>query len=179
GELSPRTWAGYKIAAVELVSHMGKGRIVADLDPEDFASLRKRMAKKWGPHRLGTTIQYIRCIFKHAFEARLIPAPVQFGPGFDRPTKKAMRLHRANQGPKLFSREEIQRLLGAAGVQMQAMLLLGINCGFGNADCAHLPLSALDLDNGWLNYPRPKTGVDRRCPLWPETVQAIREALAV
>src|SRR5262249_38701455 len=122
---------------------------------------------------------YIRCIFKHAFEARLIPAPVQFGPGFDRPTKKAMRLHRANQGPKLFSREEIQRLLGAAGVQMQAMLLLGINCGFGNADSAHLPLAALDLDNGWLNYPRPKTGVDRRCPLWPETVQAIREALAV
>src|SRR5262249_44712270 len=60
---------------------------------------------------------------------------------------------------------------------MRAMILLGINCGFGNADCGTLPLSALDLDGGWVTYPRPKTGIDRRCPLWPETAQAIRAAL--
>ena len=29
-----------------------------------------------------------------------------------------------------------------------------------------------------MNFPRPKTGIDRRCPLWPETLAAIREALA-
>jgi integrase len=29
-----------------------------------------------------------------------------------------------------------------------------------------------------LNFPRPKTGINRRCNLWPETVEAIREALA-
>jgi integrase len=33
------------------------------------------------------------------------------------------------------------------------------------------------LDTGWLDYPRPKTGVSRRCPLWPETAEAIRAAL--
>jgi integrase len=38
-------------------------------------------------------------------------------------------------------------------------------------------LSAIDLDGGWLNFPRPKTGIARRCPLWAETVTAIREAL--
>jgi integrase len=58
------------------------------------------------------------------------------------------------------------------------MILLGINCGFGNSDCANLPLSALDLDAGWLDYPRPKTGINRRCPLWPETVAALRTAQA-
>src|SRR5262249_36323072 len=26
--------------------------------------------------------------------------------------------------------------------------------------------------------PRPKTGIPRRCPLWPETVAALKEALA-
>jgi integrase len=41
-----------------------------------------------------------------------------------------------------------------------------------------LPLSALDLEDGWLDYPRAKTGVPRRCPLWPETVKAIRTHLA-
>src|SRR6185369_5506585 len=75
--------------------------------------------------------------------------------------------------------EEVRRLIAAANQPMKAILLVGINAGFGNSDCGNLPLSALDLDAGWLNFPRPKTGVERRCPLWPETIQAIREALAV
>jgi integrase len=178
GELSSRTWAGYKIAAVELVKHMGKGRIVSDLDPQDFGTLRKNMARKWGPHRLGTTIQYVRSIFKHAFEAGLIPTPVRFGPEFKRPTKKTMRLHRAERGPKLLTPQQVRAMIRKAGQPLKAMVLLGINAGYGNADVGTLPLSALDLAGGWVTYPRPKTGINRRCPLWPETVAAIREALA-
>jgi integrase len=117
-------------------------------------------------------------VFKHGFDAGLIDRPVRFGPGFNRPTKKTIRLHRAGQGLKLFTVEELRRLLGASGPAMKARTLLGINCGFGNADCGNLPLAALDLDGGWVDYPRPKTGIHRRCPLWPETVQAVREALA-
>jgi integrase len=41
-----------------------------------------------------------------------------------------------------------------------------------------LPRSALDLKHGWVDFPRPKTAVERRCPLWPETIVAIQEALA-
>ncbi len=57
------------------------------------------------------------------------------------------------------------------------MILLGINCGFGNNDCATLPQSAINLKAGWVDYPRPKTAVERRCPLWAETVEALREAM--
>src|SRR5207302_1484484 len=88
------------------------------------------------------------------------------------------RVDRATKGPKLLTADEIRRLLGAAGPAMKAMVMLGINCGFGNADCGRLPLSALDLEGGWIDYPRPKTGIPRRCPLWPETTEALREALA-
>ena len=95
--------AGRRYACVAL----GKTRLVADLDPQDFAALRNRMAKKWGPHRLAVTIQHIRILFKHAFDAGLIPTPVRFGPGFKRPTKKTFRLHRAEQGPKLFTADEL------------------------------------------------------------------------
>jgi integrase len=181
GELSPHTWANYKRAAVTLVEHMGKTRLVADLDPQDFAALRTKMAKptgKWGPHRLAVTIQHIRSIFKHAFESALIPSPVRFGPGFKGPSKKTFRLHRAKLGAKLFTAEEIRMMFDAAGTSMKAMLLLGINAGFSNSDCANLTRSVLDLDGGWADYARVKTGIPRRCPLWPETVQALRDVLA-
>jgi integrase len=178
GELSARTWTEYKAMADALVAHMGKARLVADLDPDDFAGLRNKLAKKWGPHRLKKAVQYVRSIFKHAYDAGLIDWPVRFGPGFKRPSMKTLRLHRAGQGPKLFTADEIRRLLDEAGVQLRAMILLGINAGFGNADVGNLPLSALDLEGGWVDYPRPKTGIPRRCPLWAETVQALREALA-
>jgi integrase len=127
---------------------------------------------------LGTTIQYIRSLFKYAYETDLIDRPMRFGPEFKRPSKKTLRLERAKAGPRLFSAEEIRKLIDAAGVPMRAMVLLGINAGFGNADCGRLPLVALDLDGAMIDYPRPKTGIPRRCPLWPETVEAIREALA-
>jgi integrase len=179
GELSPRTWDDYKLVCDLVVAHLGKARLVSDIRPDDFTPLRNKMAKRWGPHRLGAKlIQYTRSLFKHAYDSGLIPVPVRFGPGFKRPSKKTIRLNRAEQGPKLFTAEEVRRLLDAAGVQLKAMILLGVNCGFGNADCGNLPLSALDLEHGWIDYPRPKTGISRRCPLWPETVAALRDALA-
>jgi integrase len=178
GELSPRTWTDYKDACDQLVSEFGKTRLVADLDPDDFTALRKKMAKKWGPHRLAKTIQCVRCVFKYGYEAGEIERPLRYGPGFARPSKKTLRLHKAKQGPKLFEAEELRKMIDGAALSLKAMILLGINAAFGNADCGHLPLSALDLDGAWVRFPRPKTGIDRRCPLWPETVAALHDALA-
>jgi integrase len=178
GELSPRTWLNCKEATDLAVKEFGKQRAVADLGPDDFAALRNKMARKWGPVRVRDFVQRIRSVFKHAFDMGLIATPMRFGPGFARPSKKTIRLERARKGPRMFEAGELRRILAAAGVQLKAMILLGANCGFGNADCGTLPLSALDLDGGWVNYHRPKTGITRRCPLWPETVAALREALA-
>ncbi len=178
GELSPLTFGKYKKVAELVVSQFGKQRIVTDLGPDDFARLRNKMAKRWGSLRLRDVIQSIRGIFKHGFDSGMMTTPMRFGPGFARPSKKTMRLERATRGIRMFEAEEIRRILDAAGQPLKAMVLLGVNCGFGNADCGTLPLSALDLESGWVNYHRPKTGIDRRCALWPETVEAIREALA-
>src|SRR5262249_58857173 len=99
-----------------VVSHFGKTRLVTDLDPEDFTRLRNKVAKHWGPHRLGSKlIQYTRCLFKHALDAGLIDRPVRFGPGFKRPSKKVLRLNRADAGPKLFTACEARHLIDAAG----------------------------------------------------------------
>jgi integrase len=177
GELSPRTFHGYKEITDLLIKHLGKGRLVVDLQPADFSVLRRKVAKKWGVYGLSRFVQGVRSVFKYAFECQRIERPVHFGPDFARPTKKTMRLHRTKQGPKLFTAEEIRRLIDAAKTPVRAMILLGINAGFGNSDCANLPLRAVDLDNAFIDFPRPKTGIARRCPLWPETVAALRDAL--
>jgi hypothetical protein len=49
GELSPRTWADYKVVCDLVVHHFGRGRLAADVGPDDFAALRNKVAKKWGP----------------------------------------------------------------------------------------------------------------------------------
>jgi integrase len=123
-------------------------------------------------------MQRIKSVFKFAADNRLIPAPVVYGQGFKRPSQKTLRKARNARGPRMFEAAELRKMLDAATQPLQAMILLGINCGFGNNDCGSLPLSALDLEGGWVNFPRPKTEVARRCPLWPETVAALRAALA-
>jgi hypothetical protein len=86
GEIAPRTWANYNEATDLLSSHFGKGRLVSDLDPDDFAALRAKMARRWGPVRLGDFIQRIRCVFKFGYDEGVMPAPMRHGKGFDRPT---------------------------------------------------------------------------------------------
>ena len=79
----------------------------------------------------------------------------------------------------MFEAAELRTLLNKSGTQLKAMLLLGINVGLGNSDVGQLEFRHVDLKTAWLDYPRPKTGVLRRGPLWPETVKALREAIAV
>jgi integrase len=178
GELSLQSRADYQEVTDLLIAHFGKTRLVSDLAAEDIAALRNKMTQRWGPVRLGNVIQRTRSVFKFALDADLIDRPARFGPGFQRPSAKTLRLHKAAQGAKLFTAEEIRRMLDGAEVQLRAMIYLGVNCGFGMSDCGRLPLNALDLAGGWVNFARPKTGIPRRCPLWPETVTAIKEALA-
>jgi integrase len=176
-ELSPRTWEDYKDACDAVVSAFGKNRVLTDIRPEEFTRLRERLQDRYGPHRLAKTIQCVRSLFKFGFDAELIAVPMRFGPGFKRPSKKTMRLERAKGGPKVFTATEVRRVVGAASGQVRAMILLGINCGLGNSDVGNLPQTAIDLKCAMLDFPRPKTGVARRCPLWPETVAALREVI--
>ncbi len=178
GELGKRSFGDYKAETDRLVATFGKDRRIDDLAASDFETLRADMAKTWGPVRLGAEIQRVRTIFKYGYEAGLIDKPVRFGPQFVKPSAGVMRRHRAKTGAKMLEADELRQLLGAAGQPMKAMILLGLNAGFGNTDVAELPLAAVDLEAAMIDFPRPKTGIPRRSPLWPETVSALREAIA-
>ena len=177
-EITPKHFAELYACCRRIGDAFGLTRPVADVAADNFERLRKAIAKTWGPVRLGNEVQRVRSVFKFAYESGLIDRPIRFGPGFKKPTRKVIRLNRAKAGVRMFEAAELRTILTAAGQPMKAMILLGINCGFGNSDVANLPTKALDLKAGWVDYPRPKTGVPRRCPLWPETVAATKEAIA-
>jgi integrase len=182
GHLSSRSFCDYDRECRTLINEFGATRSVLDLKPCDFEKLHARLSRQCGIGTLGRYITVFRMIFKYGFESDLLERPVKFGPKFKTPSKQDRRKAKAKSehvnGKKLFAADEIRRMIDTADVQLKAMILLGINGGMGNTDCSSLPLSALDLNGLWLNYPRPKTGVDRRIPLWQETVEALREVIA-
>ncbi len=177
-EITERTFAELFATCQRIGDNFGWDRLVVDLAAEDFDRLRRRVAKQWGPLRLGNEIQRVRSLFKFGFEAGLIDQPIRYGATFKKPSRKVIRLERAKKGPRMLEAADLRRVIDKAGMPLKAMILLGLNCGFGNADVASLPIRALDLPGGWVDYPRPKTGVPRRCPLWPETITALQDALA-
>ena len=174
GEITNGTFLNYHRTCRILVDAFGKTRLVDDLASDDFEGLRRDLSKTRNVVSLGSAIQRTRIVFKFAFDSGLIQQPIRFGPHFKQPNKRLMRKERNARGPKMFEAREIRALLDMARPQVRTMILLGINCGFGNNDCGRLPIDALDLDGGWVDYPRPKTGIHRRIPLWSETVAAIR-----
>jgi integrase len=178
GELAFVTFRTYKTLAALVVETLGKNRAVSDLRPDDFAGLRAVMAKRWGPVMLSNSVQYVRGMFRFAFDNQLIDKPVLFGTAFVRPTAKTLRQARNGHGPRMFTPAQLHAMLDKADPTAKAMLLIAANCALGNSDLAALPIEAVDLETGWLNFPRGKTAIGRRIPLWPETTEAVRAALA-
>lgn len=178
GELSPRTYADYFATCERIVEAFGRTRLVDDLAADDFERYRADVASVWGPVAVGNEVQRVRTVFKYGYDQGIIERPIRYGQTFNKPSRKVLRHARNARGPRMFEAEELRTIIKAAPIHLRAMILLGVNCGFGNSDVATLPKAALDLRRGWVNYPRPKTGVQRRCPLWPETVKSLKEAIA-
>lgn len=177
GELSLRTWQGYKSLGTIVADALGRNRAASDLQPEDFASLRTAFAKRWGPGKLATAVTHTRGVFRWAYQSGLLAVPMRFGEDFGKPSSKTMRQARNAKGPRMFSPVELLAILDAADTTVRAMTLLGVQAGVGNTDLALLQIGALDLDGQWLTLPRSKTGIMRRIPLWRETVDAIKAVL--
>lgn len=179
GELGTLSRDRYLKTCERVQRWFGGQTIVDEVTPLDFMEFRNSFSDDWGPHVIGNEVQTTRSIFRYAYESGLVDKPVRFGPSFSKPPKRLYRRERREKGLQMFEAEEIRRMLELARPFIKAMILLGVNCGFGNADCGRLPFSALDLEGGWVNFPRPKTEVDRRCPLWSETVEALKRAIAL
>jgi integrase len=174
GELTQRTWQEYKSICDDIIGFVGKTVAVSAMMPDDFARLRAHFAKGVGPTTLGNKIRRARVAFR--FIEEITGNLPRWGKSFQEPSKKTARKHRTEKGDQSYAAEEIREFIESAkNPQLKAMIYLGINCGFGNMDCATLTWKSLDLVSGWHNHPRPKTGVARRGKLWAETLALLAE----
>ena len=177
GELNPHTFKDSYLTCQRVGKCFGWDRPVVDLVADDFDHLRRDSAKVCGVVRLGVEIGRIRSLFRFAHDSGLIDQQVRYGAHFRGPSRRVVRVERAGKGSRMFEAAELRAILDKAPMPLRAMILLGVNCAFGNSDLASLPTKAVDLKAGWVTFARGKTGIGRRCPLWPETIAAVRQVL--
>jgi integrase len=169
GDLSARQFAEYRKLGNLILSTLGKQRLVCDLSPADFATIRSKLPG--GPVRLGNEVVWVRSFFRWASDHHGVA--VRFGNQLDKPARRVVR--KAVKRKDIFHPVEIKAILAKATPAIKAMILLGINAGFGQTDCATLPVSAVNLNTNVIEFDRHKTGIRRTVPLWPETVKALKE----
>lgn len=179
---------------------VGEDTPAGDLGPAHFAKFAAAFAHL-GYHGRKKYVNRVRSLFKWAAEPPVrLPKP-DYGGHLKLPSNADRRLERKRRreehGLLMFEPAEIRAQLAGRRIvrkgkdgrdrpltiepspALRAMILLAVNCGFGNTDLASMPASVLDLKGGWVSYARTKTGAERRAWLWPETVKAIRDYLKV
>lgn len=171
GEISEQTYKEYHRSALQLVLILGQDLDVTMLRVDDFVKLRQKLSEQsTSPVTLKNHITRIKVLFRWAYDTAVIDKPAPYRSAFKLPSATLLRKARNGQS-KLWEPKEIRQLLKHARGYMKPAIYLAINCGLGNKDFCELKWLA--IKNGWLTYPRPKTGVERKAKLWPETVAAL------
>ena len=152
----------------DFVRFVGPNQAVSDISTVDLQNYRKKLIKAGkSPNTINNRIATVKAMYNWAVDNEIID---------DSPKLRAVKKVTPHKGEKpTFATHQIRTLLEIANVQMKAMIWLGLNCGFGCTDCAELKWKNLDLENGRVRFPRGKTGIERNLPLWPETMQALKE----
>jgi len=166
GELSVRHNMDQIKSLQGFVRFLGTRRLLKETSTLDLQNYKRKLRKAYdSPHRMNLHIAIMKAMFHWAKKNDVIEKT----PNLDAITK-AKAIHRTRS---TFTAEQIGKLLDGASLQMRAMILLGLNCGFGCTDCSELLWEHVDLEKPRVCYPRRKTGVERDLPLWPETVAAL------
>jgi integrase len=179
GGLSKATY-GERIRELELFANwIHAETAVANLKPEHFAGYVQQLieGRKLKARARKRVQAHVKTMFRWGAGNGHCPLP-NFGSAMKAPstTKQAIRKEKARAGIKdhsdrILTGAEIDKLLAASQPNMAAMILLGVNCGLGPADLGRMTWR--HLDSQWLNYPRHKTGNDRKGYLWKRTRDAL------
>jgi hypothetical protein len=173
GELSQVSLDEYVCTTDVMAATLGRTRSLNGITPNDLLRLRKALqqgkTKVLGVAAFKRRLTLARIVCKFSNEE--FGTSIRYQTPLAAPPKKLLRERRAAVGERLFSAKELRDLIAKTDPHMKAVIYLGINAALGPADC--VALTTDKIADGFVNFPRPKTGVLRRCPLWKETQEAI------
>lgn len=173
GELLASSCKEYRRSCARLLDALGKHLDVLQLRVGDFVNLREKLAEVTeSPISLKNDLTRLKVLFRWAYESGTLDKPLPYATALKPPPVKLLRQAKARTRKKLFSQQEVLQLVASATGFLRPAIYLGINCGLGNRDVCELCWSFIS-DDGWLEYPRPKTSVRRRAKLWAETMTAL------
>jgi integrase len=179
-KMSRFTYDDFVKVLFAFVEVVGGERQATTIGPTDFSAYIRTIAAR----AASTRMRHIQCIdrlFNWAGPGRkamnLIPY-VQRGADWIKPSASESRQALAGL-EKAYTPEQVTATfeLVKDNPFLNATAHLGLNCGFIPKDVADLPEASVDLDQAMILFPRGKTGMDRICPLVPETVRALRTYL--
>jgi len=151
----------------KLMAFLGQNRRIKSISTLDLQNYKRKLQKSYGSvYRMNLHISIMKAMFHWARKNEILKNI----PNIDAISRGKV----IHQERFTLSTEHVNKLLSCADVQMRAMIWLGLNCGFGCTDCAELKWIDLDLVNARVKLPRRKTGITRDLPLWPETVESLK-----
>ena len=166
--LTPKHYSDQIGSLNRLMSFLGQGCKIESISTLDLQNYKRKLQSHYASaDRLNLNISDMKAMFHWARRNDVLETI----PNIDAISKGKI----VHKEMYTFNSEQIKKLLSAADVKIQAMIWLGLNCGFGCTDCGKLEWKDLDLKNGRVRLPRNKTGTRRDFPLWPETIQALKE----
>jgi integrase len=167
GQIKLRHICDQKILLRDFVSSVGQSQSINNISTMDIQHyVSMLIGKKKSANTINSRIAAIKAMYNWAMDNEVIT---------NVPNLKAVKKITRIKTEKLtFTTEQIGNILKLADVQLRAMILLGLNCGFGCTDCAEIKWENLDLQNSRVVFPRGKTGISRNLSLWPETVNALK-----
>ena len=186
---SPWTFLQYKAAAELMIEHLGRDSALEDIPFQKWKKLREAIEEGNGdggqsvsPYTVKKYLTGVRRILGYAkgmAERSGQSLLLRTGDALDNPDSEELKAALHDRDPKFIRRKELLDIIEAAGPQMKAITLLGLNAGFHNLDFALVEHKHLDLQRGHVFFPRTTSRKPRFATLWPETIAAINEWLAV
>jgi integrase len=147
--------------------YIGSNRMVSDITTADLQNYYKKLVTSGKAARtINNRITAVKSMFNWAINNEIVEKI---------PNLKAIKKLTPLKAEKpIFNIHQIKKILEYASPQMKAMILLGLNCGFGCTDCAELQWIHIHFENSRIIFPRGKPGVPRNLCLWLETVAALK-----
>ena len=150
------------------VRYIGSNTRISEIIPPDLQGYLKKLVKEGkAPSTINNHVSVIKAVFHWAENNQIVSKIPNIKILKKIPIKKTKK--------QIFTTDQINALLSNANAKMKAMIWLGLNCAFGCTDCAELLWENIDFDNKRVNFPRPKSGVERNLPLWKQTILALEE----